>query len=143
VDAGCAHKLADVVDPIDFKGMRYVMESGATGGHVYRTKHPLSRTGHAVVKVFCMPFGSKDKHGAISKRPGCVRHDIQVCCFSLLGNVRPLNTRSIWPSATGLLFLCPWDVWTKRRALGVVEMQHPVLSNVARKMSKFFYIKQS
>jgi hypothetical protein len=85
--AGCAHKLADVVDPIEFKGMQFVMESGGTGGHMYRTKHPMSRSGHAIVKVFCMPFGSRNQHGKVSKKPGCSQRSNQVCA-SLLGEMR-------------------------------------------------------
>ena len=69
--AGCAHRLTDVTQDVVFADLAFSAEVGGTSAQIFRTHHPRSRTGRAVVKVFCMPHGKVDARGERMPRPSC------------------------------------------------------------------------
>lgn len=66
--SGCAHKLSHIEEPVEVMNRVWERESGGTAAHIFRARHPNSRSGYAVAKVLCMPFG---KRGSEHLAPDC------------------------------------------------------------------------
>lgn len=75
MNSGCAHELSFITDPVEVMNRRWESELGGTSAHIYRTRHPNSRNGYAVVKIPCMPFSKSEQASA---PPFCSEEDNEV-----------------------------------------------------------------
>ena len=76
VRSGCAHELEGIQHPLEFMNRRWIREAGGSSAHIYRARHPNSRTGYAVAKIMCMPFSKTTDPKDI---PSCKAEHNEVC----------------------------------------------------------------
>ena len=79
VFSGCAHELEGIQQPLEFMNRTWIREPGGSSAHIYRARHPNSRTGYAVVKIMCMPFSKTSNPDDV---PPC-RPELNEVCAQL------------------------------------------------------------